>query len=161
MRKSEPRFTPGAQSAESMTVQTVDRKEHFGGVSAPNGPNCGPVGAGTAQTGARKNKFAEGTGAASRLARSEACFFECGSLCRCLPLMRRGQKVCARLPLMRRAQEVEHDLDRIEGLHRHFYKERIPIAHSAIPQSGHLQCLELASLITLAAHKARLCIYPL
>ena len=51
-------------------------------------------------------------------------------------------------------EKVEHDLDRIECLQRHFHKEGVPVAHGSVPQPRQFERLQFASLIALGADES-------
>ena len=52
------------------------------------------------------------------------------------------------------SKQIIDRLDRIESGERHFHEDRVPIAHSTIPQTGKFKCLKVFSVLALAADKA-------
>ena len=64
-----------------------------------------------------------------------------------------------RLVLMCRSEKVENHLHRIERSKRNFNEKSVPVAHSTVPQSRKLECLEFTSLIALGADESRILIH--
>ena len=63
------------------------------------------------------------------------------------------------LVLVRGSQEVEHDLNRVEGLERYLNEKCIPIAHRSVPESWKFKSLEFAALIALRTDESRILVH--
>ena len=53
------------------------------------------------------------------------------------------------------AIEVVDRFDRIEGGEGHLYEDGVPIAHSAVPETGQFKCLEFLAVLTLVGDESR------
>ena len=52
------------------------------------------------------------------------------------------------------AQQIVYRLDRIKGFDRHLDKDRIPVTHRTVPQTGQFQRFQFAAVLALIGDKA-------
>ena len=65
------------------------------------------------------------------------------------------------LVLVSWSEEVENDFHRVECCKRNFNEESVPVAHSSVPQTWKLKCLEFTALVALRADEACILVYIL
>ena len=65
-----------------------------------------------------------------------------------------GNPLAVSMLLVLLAQKVVHRLYGIERGERNFHEDGVPVAHRTVPQSGQLECLQLAAVLALAAYEA-------